>query len=179
MTLSLSTYVVPQGGSFTFTATGFTARQSISARLDRSVVPRSVPAPGAHFVLGRYRADADGKVTGTVTVPRRTPIGGYDFSLVGKNPDRSCSAKVTVVRRSSRPGRPNQPRPQGGHGQPVRLDGHAPQHRNDGRGHSDHGVLAATGDKRALALGGAAAALITAGGGTMLAVRRRRSSGQS
>jgi hypothetical protein len=141
--LTLSRTTLPAGGALTFVGTGFAARQLVTASLFSKEV-----------VLGKYRATRTGVVTGKVTIPRRTVLGGHTFKLTARHPNLTLSAGINVQGRLGRPG--SEP---GGSGNPHHRPG-----------------LAETGNEKALALGGTAAGLVAAGGGTMLAVRRRRSS---
>ncbi|WP_217566570.1 hypothetical protein [Streptomyces sp. GbtcB7] len=141
--LTLSRTTLPAGGALTFRGTGFAARQLVTASLFSHEV-----------VLGRYRADGGGVVTGKVTIPKRTALGRHTFKLTARHPSLTLSVRIKVQGRLGRPGS----EPSGSWN---------PHHRPG---------LAETGNEKALALGGAAAGLVAAGGGTMLAVRRRRSS---
>ncbi|GHK04218.1 hypothetical protein SY2F82_60150 [Streptomyces sp. Y2F8-2] len=188
--LTLSAYTLTAGQSVTFrTPPGiFARRQAVT------VVLESQP-----IVLARLRAQDDGSVTGTVTIPTRVPTGWHVFRIYSSRPDPSIGVTVYVVGgvteptpspTGTRPGRPGDHH--GGSGGGVASDGRNGSHGHRGSdartasqertgsgdlaGHRHHAGLAATGSEKALALGGTAAGLIAAGGGTMLAVRRRRSS---
>ncbi|MGW5171698.1 LPXTG cell wall anchor domain-containing protein [Streptomyces nodosus] len=136
--------MVPAGGSVHFIGRGFARRQLVTAELHSRTI-----------ILGRFRANDVGRVSGTVTIPRRVHLGWHTFRLTARHPFRSVSARIRVVRHEHR-----------------RHDRHHRWH--DGRGRHHYDRLAATGSERTLAVGGAAAGLIAVGGGTMLAVRRRR-----
>ncbi|AJE39365.1 LPXTG cell wall anchor domain-containing protein [Streptomyces nodosus] len=137
--------MVPAGCSVGFIGRGFTRHQRVTAELRSRTI-----------VLGHFRANREGRVTGSVTIPRRERPGWHTFRLTARSPFRSVSTRIRVVRHGS-----------------CRHDRH--HHRwHDGRGHHHYDRLAATGSERTLAVGGAAAGLIAVGGGTMLAVRRRR-----
>ncbi|MFI9649192.1 hypothetical protein ACIHAA_23200 [Streptomyces sp. NPDC052040] len=155
-TLTLSRTVVPEGGRVTFHGTGFFPQRFVLAELFSRPVD-----------LGRFRVHLNGTVDGTVTIPRRTRLGLHVFRLVERNPFRSASATLRVVRGVGRPGFPGDGRHHGRH-----------DRNGDGRNGApgQRAGLAATGSEKTLALGGTAAGLIAAGGGTLLAVRRRRSS---
>jgi hypothetical protein len=142
-TLTLSATTVRAGGSVSFTATGFRPSQQVA------VVLQSFPV-----VLGHFRADGTGTVTGTVTIPRHTRPGGHLFRVVGI-PGRSLAARIWVLPSRTAPG------------------GHANDDKPGGTA-SRAGLAEPDGTKN-LALGGTAAGLVTVGGGALLAVRRRRS----
>ncbi|MFF3578292.1 hypothetical protein [Streptomyces mirabilis] len=148
--LTLDRTSVPAGGTVTFSANCF-------APLERIVVD----VHSREVVLGRFRADAKGGVTGKVTIPRRAKLGYHTFRLKGRKSGLELSVRIKVLRAKH-------------------VQGHRGPEQSgwsDGRGNSHHGsTLAATGSERALAVSGIAAGLVAAGGGTMLAVRRRRSS---
>jgi hypothetical protein len=142
-TLTLSATTVRAGGSVSFTATGFRPWQRVT------VVLQSFPV-----VLGHFRADGDGTVTGTVTIPRSTRPGSHLFRVIGL-PGRSLAAHIRVL--------------------PARTV--AGSGTDDGKpgGTASRAGLAEPDGTKTLALGGTAAGLVTAGGGALLAVRRRRS----
>ncbi|MET8948699.1 hypothetical protein ABZX30_35570 [Streptomyces sp. NPDC004542] len=139
--LTLTATTVHAGDRLGFRGTGFVPRQRVDAVL-RSVV----------VVLGKFRADEHGVVTGTVTIPRRTSPGLHTFKLIGRDPERRASARIRVLR---------------------------PKHRADLNGPDDGQPTSAgpadESGRTALAGGSAAAGLVSLGGGTMLAMRRRRS----
>ncbi len=182
------------------------SRTDVSAGDSLSFSSRDVFAPGAGVtallestpvVLGHFRADAHGAVSGTVTIPRSTPGGWHVFRLTSDNPDPSIGTSIYVegVVGSPPPTSPpptsppptHHPRPEPSHthhpgGHHGDDGGHHHGQGDDGRNPYDpgrdphHGRLADTGSEKAMALGGAAAALLLTGSGTMLAVRRRRNS---
>ncbi len=78
--LTLSRTTLPAGGALTFVGTGFAARQLVTV----SVLSKEV-------VLGRYRATRTGVVTGKVTIPRRTVLGGHTFKLTARHPNLSSA----------------------------------------------------------------------------------------
>ncbi|MDQ0762570.1 hypothetical protein [Streptomyces canus] len=146
-TLTLTATTVQAGGRLGFRGTGFAPRQRVEADLRSFVV-----------VLGIFRANANGVVTGTVTIPRSTRPGYHTFELIGRNPYRRAAARIKVLRSQHRA---------------VLAD---PVNTSYDDKQPKGASLASTGSGTALALGGAAAVLIAAGGATMFAVRRRRSS---
>lgn len=144
--LKLTATTLHAGDRLGFHGAGFAPRQWVAAHL-RSFA-----------VLGTFRADRRGDVTGTVTIPRATHSGPYIFELFAREPHRKCAAEIRVwhgTRRAVLAGPATTSYPDG---QPARVG------------------FGSTGSRTALALGGAPAGLIAAGRGTMLAVRRRRSS---
>ncbi|MFC8258179.1 hypothetical protein ACFUNF_11230 [Streptomyces sp. NPDC057291] len=154
--LTLSTTTVHAGDRVRFRSTCFAARQRVTAELHSHEV-----------VLGRFRANSQGVVSGRVTIPWRTEPGRHTFELDGRHPNRKYSTRVRVLRDDRRPGR----------SEPGGRAGLGPNATSGGPGHRDsQQQLAATGKEKALTLGGTAAGLVAAGGGTLMAVRRRRSS---
>ncbi|MGW1497770.1 hypothetical protein ACWCQW_04125 [Streptomyces mirabilis] len=148
--LTLSGTVMSAGDSVTFSANCFTPFERVVAEVHSREV-----------VLGRFRADAEGGVTGKVTIPRKTKLGYHTFELEGRKSRLKLTVRIKVLRATYVQG----------HRGPGQSDW------SDGRGNSPHSsALAATGSEQALAVSGIAAGLVVAGGGTMLAVRRRRSS---
>ncbi len=158
--LTLSATAVNPGSPVSFAATGFAARQAVVARLDSDLFP-----------LGRFRADTQGNVQGTVTIPRKRP-GWYAFTLSARNPNITACAHLQVLAADSRlvPGTGQNPARAGkDHG----LD---PNFQGDATGRSEHRAgPAAAGHVQALTVGGATMGLAVSGG-TLMAVRRRRSS---
>ncbi|MET8398219.1 hypothetical protein [Streptomyces sp900116325] len=138
-----------------FRSTCFAARQLVTAELHSHEV-----------VLGRFRANSQGVVSGRVTIPWRTEPGRHTFELEGRHPNRKYSTRIRVLD-DRRPGR-SEPGGRGGLGTNAPSGG--PGHRVSQQ------QLAATGKEKALTLGGTAAGLVAAGGGTLMVVRRRRSS---
>ncbi|MFF0001041.1 hypothetical protein [Streptomyces avermitilis] len=143
-------------------------------------------------VLGSFRANAQGVVTGKVTIPRKTKPGYHTFELEGRESRLELFARIKVLGAKDEQGHSGPLRsgwPLGSNGS-DRLDGQGGPgphdsdgqggpgpHDSDGQGNSHHpSALAVTGSEQALAVSGIAAWLVAAGGGTMLAVRRRRSS---
>ncbi|MEU3777165.1 LPXTG cell wall anchor domain-containing protein [Streptomyces sp. NPDC032472] len=185
--LTLSRTVVPAGGTLTFRGNCFAPFEQVVAELHSHEV-----------VLGRFRADAEGVVTGKVTIPRKTTPGDHTFELEGPKSRLQLFAHIKVLRvRHEQGGRgPEQSDWSDGSNGSDHRDGQGGpgQHDSAGRGNSHHrSALAATGSEQALAgtgseqalaatgsqalaVSGITAGLIAAGGGTMLAVRRRRSS---
>ncbi|MFD9563840.1 hypothetical protein [Streptomyces sp. NPDC059994] len=145
--LTLSATTVHAGDRLRFRGTGFTPRQRVEADLKSFAV-----------VLGTFRADNRGDVTGTVTIPRRTQPGSHTFELIARYPHRKLAVGIKVLPANSR----------------AALAG--PVNTSSVNKQPEHAGLTNTGGGKALALGGAPAGLIAAGGGTLLAVRRRRSS---
>lgn len=168
--LTLSRTVVTAGDTLTFSGNCFTAFEQVVAELHSHEV-----------VLGSFRANAQGVVTGRVTIPRRTEPGYHTFELEGRRSRLELSARIKVLRARHEQDRSaleehgmsdgsNGSDRAGGQGAPGPRD-------SGGQGNTPHdSALAATGTEQALAVGGLASALVAAGGGTMLAVRRRRSS---
>ncbi|MET8433325.1 hypothetical protein ABZV61_11060 [Streptomyces sp900116325] len=155
--LTLSTTTVHAGDRVRFRSTCFAARQLVTAELHSHEV-----------VLGRFRANSQGVVSGRVTIPWRTEPGRHTFELEGRHPNRKYSTRIRVRDDDRRPGRSE---PGGRAGLGTNATSGGPGHRDS------HQQLAATGsEKKALTLGGTAAGLVAAGGGTLMAVRRRRSS---
>ncbi|MGW3498007.1 hypothetical protein [Streptomyces sp. NPDC001020] len=150
--LTLSTTAVPVGGSLTFRGTGFAPNRLVVLEFHSREV-----------VLGRYRTNGQGTVTGRVTIPRRAALGYHVLELEQRNPHLEVTAVIKVLRRHGHDNR------HGWHGHNAGWEG-------PGRSEHHHHGLADSGSEKALAVGGTAAGLIAAGGGTMLAVRRRRSS---
>ncbi|MEU9241332.1 hypothetical protein [Streptomyces sp. NPDC048385] len=146
-TLTLSATTVPAGGRLGFRGTGFFPGQRVEADLRSHVV-----------VLGVFRANANGVVTGRVTIPRRTRPGFHTFELVGRNPYRKASARIKVLRPHHR------------------ADLNEPDNAPDDSGQPADADTTNEGGPTPLAEGSAAAGLVSLGGGTMLALRRRRSS---
>ncbi|WP_411088534.1 hypothetical protein [Streptomyces sp. 061-3] len=154
--LTLSATTVHAGDTLRFGGTCFAARQLVTAELHSHEV-----------VLGKFRANSQGLVSGRVTIPLRTKPGRHTFELEGRHPKRKYSTRIRVLDDDRRPGR-SEPGGRGGLGTDATSGG--PGHRGSQQ------QLAATGREKALALGGTAAGLVAAGGGTLMAVRRRRSS---
>ncbi|WP_220136379.1 hypothetical protein [Streptomyces himalayensis] len=101
-------------------------------------------------VLGTFRADAEGNVSGTFTIPRRAKPGLHVFELVPEDRDPILAANITVIGR----GKDGYPGP--------------------GYGKGEYPHLADTGsDTKLLITGAAAAGLIVAGAGTLVVMRRR------
>lgn len=183
--LTLSDTTVPAGGELSFEASGFGPGQLVTALLFSHKI-----------VLGRFTADSQGVVAGTVTIPRSVEPGVHTFKLVARNPDLTLSARITVLPpedETEPPGDPDRPGRPGDHDgrhdddHDGRHDGrHDDDHdgRHDGNHDGDHGqgrhedrpALADTGGEKALVLGIAAAGLVAVCGGALLAIRRRRSS---
>ncbi|MFF8945316.1 LPXTG cell wall anchor domain-containing protein [Streptomyces sp. NPDC014864] len=141
--LSISTTTVTRGQTVTFSSSGvFGAGSAVTALLESTPI-----------VLGRFRADANGTVSGTVTVPRRAPLGWHVFRLTSNRPDQSVGTTVYVQDAPSTPptGTPtptptstHHPRPEPP-GRPDHPGGHGPGGGDDGRnpghpgGHSQGG----------------------------------------
>lgn len=168
--LTLSRTVVPAGGTLTFRGNCFAPFERVVAELHSHEV-----------VLGSFRANAQGVVTGKVTIPRKTEPGYHTFELEGRESRLELFARIKVLGAKDEQGHSGPLRsgwPLGSNGS-DRLDGQGGPgpHDSDGQGNSHHpSALAVTGSEQALAVSGIAAGLVAAGGGTMLAVRRRRSS---
>ncbi|WP_327249807.1 hypothetical protein [Streptomyces sp. NBC_01320] len=173
--LTLSRTVVPAGGTVTFSGNCFAPFELVVAELHSHGV-----------VLGKFRANAKGVVTGRVTIPRRTKPEYHTFELEGRKTGLELTARIKVLRAKHRHSHhehghrgPEQSHWYHGSNGSDRFDGQGGSgpHDSDGQGRSDHrSALAATGSEQALAVCGIAAGLVAAGGGTMLTVRRRRSS---
>ncbi|MEU9009423.1 hypothetical protein AB0D12_06470 [Streptomyces sp. NPDC048479] len=99
---------------------------------------------GGSVVLGTFTADANGKVTGRITIPAGVRPGVYLYQLVGQTSGLTLSARVTVSRAPGGGGGSHPPgdggtHPPGdgdgdGHGQPGDGDGDG-----DGDGHGQPG----------------------------------------
>ncbi|WP_145766607.1 hypothetical protein [Streptomyces brevispora] len=170
--LTLSRTVVPAGGTLTFSGNCFAPFELVVAELHSHEV-----------VLGKFRANAKGVVTGRVTIPRKTKPGFHTFELEGRKTGRELTARIKVLhaKHEHEHGHsgPEQSNWSGGSNGSDHFDGQGGPgpHDSDRQGSFDHGTaLVATGSEHTLAVSGIAAGLVTAGGGTMLAVRRRRSS---
>ncbi|GHD96103.1 hypothetical protein GCM10010508_63530 [Streptomyces naganishii JCM 4654] len=197
----------PAGPILTVGSTTVTAGDSLSFSSTSVFEPGSLVTAlleSRPIVLGRFRADATGAVSGTVTIPRTAPTGWHVLRLTSDRPDRSVGVSIYVQgpigsTPSPSPTPPHHPSPEppgepehpGGHDHGGADDGRGPDYTgghdhggaDDGRGPAHAGArpheasLANTGSNdKTLALGGAAAALLVTGGGTVLAVRRRRNS---
>lgn len=153
--LTLSTTGVPVGGKLSFRGTGFADEQPVTA----SLLSREI-------ILGRFRADSQGVVTGTVTIPQSVEPGDHTFKLRAWNPDRKLSARITVLPSGE------QPEPSG---KPYGPDEHDWSGHHEGH-HGGRPAIADTEGEKALAPSVAAAGLFAVGAGTMLVLRRRRSS---
>ncbi|WP_158778638.1 hypothetical protein [Streptomyces cellulosae] len=167
MTVSATT--VHPGDTVTFHGSGFTPGQQVDVLLRPP-----------NTVLGTFTADANGNVSGQVTIPPGTKPGYYQFALLNHGGSfRVCAAVIRVVTTQTLravPGGPVDAARQSGAPVDAAHQSGAPVEAAYHGGTPTHSGLADTGSGKALALGGAAAGLIAAGGGTMLAVRRRRSS---
>ncbi|MFF3247484.1 LPXTG cell wall anchor domain-containing protein [Streptomyces sp. NPDC002870] len=161
---------VAPGDPINFTATGFQPAEPVVASLvpgaaagaaaaaarslrtsPSSVQPIAAATPkgddcddggdGDTVVLGTFTADANGIVTGTVTIPESVPPGIYLFQLVGSTSGVTVSAQVTVTGDASPPpgdcdGSPP-PGDGDGNGRPGDDDGNG--RPGDGDGDDDHG----------------------------------------
>jgi hypothetical protein len=103
----INTSIVIAGGRITFTATLFTG-QTIFLQLS---LPTGTPFPGLRASrgtgrtqlverLGTYTADAQGHVSGEVTIPANTTPGVHLLTLTAKGSKQVWSTPITV----SRPG---------------------------------------------------------------------------
>ncbi|CAL9314965.1 LPXTG cell wall anchor domain-containing protein [Streptomyces sp. SudanB52_2052] len=161
--LTLSPDTVEAGEDVSFTGTGF--------------APNQFPVTAALFskkvVLGRFQADRQGVVEGTVTIPECTKPGLHTFKLFAHDPDLTLRAPLEVLPPANGVDCPDDDG-RDDHDDHDGHDGH--DGRGDHRGH--HGQLADTGDddKTLMMMGGAAAGLAALGGGTVLAMRRHRRS---
>lgn len=90
-TLTLTATTVVAGDDLGFTGTGFLPTEGVNAFLFSKPVK-----------LGRFTADANGTVKGTVTIPKWTDPGKHIFRLKGVKSKRSLGAKIIV-----RPHRPH------------------------------------------------------------------------
>ncbi|GGW60990.1 LPXTG cell wall anchor domain-containing protein [Streptomyces caelestis] len=88
--LTLSATTVDAGDELSFTGTGFDPNEGVVALLLSKPIK-----------LGRFTADSNGTVQGTVTIPKWTDPGRHTFLLKGKESKLTLSAKITV--------RPNKP----------------------------------------------------------------------
>lgn len=87
--LSVSPFFVVAGEPVQFTAKGFDPNQQVVAVLrDRPGTP-----------LGTFYADAQGRVSGSVTIPRWTGVGFHELQLKGQNPNLTASALLLVFPR--------------------------------------------------------------------------------
>ncbi|MDX2678764.1 LPXTG cell wall anchor domain-containing protein [Streptomyces sp. NY05-11A] len=182
--LSVSATTVAAGEQLTFsTVSGvFAPGALVTALLESTPV-----------VLGHFRAQPDGSVAGTVTIPVNTITGWHVFRLTSHHPHPSVGVSIYVLGRVTptpthkpphHPGNPvhhDEPGPGGHNGHGGNRDASlelaaAVEPTNQPQPDQNTKSLAATGSHEALVIGGTAAALLVAGGGTMLAVRRRRSS---
>jgi hypothetical protein len=168
---------VAPGGPINFTATGFQEAEPVVASLvpgagaaagaaaaalrSLRASPSSVqPIAGATpkgddggegrdtVVLGTFNAEANGIVTGTVTIPESVPPGIYLLQLVGSTSGVTVSAQVTVSGDASPPpgdgdgsGRPGHGDGDGsgrpGHGDENGRPGHGDENGNGRPGHGD------------------------------------------
>ncbi|MEZ0092433.1 hypothetical protein [Streptacidiphilus sp. EB129] len=86
---SLSSTVVPVGGSLTVSGPGFASESSVSIDLLSTVVH-----------LKTAEAEDNGTVTAEVDIPRRVDPGTHTIRLTGKNPDgsvRQLAATIQIV----------------------------------------------------------------------------------
>jgi hypothetical protein len=163
---------VRAGGILKFVGTCFFPDQKVIAELHSHEV-----------VLGKFRADDNGTVKGSVEIPKRTKPGKHVFELEGKDPRLEAFAEITVTRKDGHHHGDHDGDDKGDHDNDHKGD-HRGDHDGDHRGdHKEHGEhdrhrtsLAKTGNEKALALGGTAAGLLAGGTGAMMAVRRRRNS---
>ncbi|WBB61992.1 hypothetical protein O7599_05465 [Streptomyces sp. WMMC500] len=136
--LSLSQLFVVAGDPVRFTAKGFDPNQQVVAVLrDRPSQP-----------LGTFQADARGRVSGSVTIPRSTGLGFHQLQLKGQNPNLTASAFLFVFPRLT---------PHAGESSQQEEQQHAK-------------VDAGIGPRQV----GGAAALVALGGGAWLGARRLR-----
>ncbi|MBB6077865.1 LPXTG cell wall anchor domain-containing protein [Streptomyces paradoxus] len=84
-TLTLTATTVVAGDDLGFTGTGFLPTEGVSAFLFSKPVK-----------LGRFTADSNGTVKGTVTIPKWTDPGKHYFRLKGVESNRSLGAKIIV-----------------------------------------------------------------------------------
>jgi hypothetical protein len=103
--LTLSATTVRAGGTVSFTATGFAARQRVTALLESHPI-----------VLGRFQADDDGTAEGTVTIPRRVRPGWHTFKVTARGSGRCLSTRIKVLPAHGKPGH------NGSHGTPGHDD---------------------------------------------------------
>ncbi|MBC9726975.1 LPXTG cell wall anchor domain-containing protein [Streptomyces sp. TRM68367] len=88
--LTLTATTVDAGDDLGFTATGFLPNEGVGAFLLSKPIK-----------LGRFTADANGTVEGTVTIPKWTDPGKHTFRLKGEKSKLTLSAEITV--RSPKP----------------------------------------------------------------------------
>ncbi|TDC20744.1 hypothetical protein E1265_20640 [Streptomyces sp. 8K308] len=87
--LSVNPFFVVAGDPVRFTAKGFSPNQQVVAVLrDRPNTP-----------LGTFVANAQGKVSGSVTIPVSTRLGFHELQLKGQNPNLTVSALLFVFPR--------------------------------------------------------------------------------
>ncbi|WP_338898233.1 LPXTG cell wall anchor domain-containing protein [Streptomyces sp. TG1A-60] len=156
--LTLTATTVDAGDDLGFTGTGFIPDEEVGAFLLSKPIK-----------LGRFTADANGTVEGTVTIPKWTDPGKHIFRLKGEESKLTLSAEITV--------RSHKPHP--GYGEDrssVPLAG--PHFADTGETRSSAPLggphLADTGETHSSVLLGGAAGLLALGAGTMTAVRRRK-----
>ncbi|MET9679728.1 hypothetical protein [Streptomyces coeruleorubidus] len=83
--LTLTATTVEAGDDLGFTGTGFDPNEGVTAVLFSKPVK-----------LGRFTADANGTVEGTVTIPKWTDPGKHIFRLKGVESKLSLKAKIFV-----------------------------------------------------------------------------------
>ncbi|MGK5694546.1 hypothetical protein ACSNOJ_16860 [Streptomyces sp. URMC 128] len=83
--LTLTATTVDAGDDLGFTGTGFDPNEGVAAVLFSKPVK-----------LGRFTADANGTVEGTVTIPKWTDPGKHIFRLKGLESKKSLKAKIFV-----------------------------------------------------------------------------------
>lgn len=86
-TASVSSTVVPVGGSLTVTGPGFASESSVSIDLLSAVVH-----------LKTAEAEDDGTVRARVEIPRRVEEGTHTVRLTGRNPDGSVRRLEATIR---------------------------------------------------------------------------------
>jgi hypothetical protein len=185
ITVSANTAVA--GSVLTFTGSSFKWPERVAVRFTSSV--RSAPDP---TLLAVVTANTSGEVSGSVTIPRNTPTGSYDFALIGSTSGMYLSAIITVSGLPGGPGGgPGGPGYPGHPGRPGFLDfldsPDFPFSGRTGQAMADsapvkidtapvvnHVEQPENGPGRTLAVAGAAAAVGAFVGGTYLMRRRRR-----
>jgi hypothetical protein len=175
MTLTATT--VSAGGSLTVGGSSFKGEELVAARL---TTPLRRPDP---TLLGVFKTDTTGKLSGDVRIPRSTPAGSYVLSLTGSESGLYLSANIKVSGRPGGPGHHHGPGYLGFPGFPGYLGFLGFSDRTkpgaaavniDTAPVADRVEQPETRPGRTLAVAGAAAALSAFVGGAYLMRRRRR-----
>lgn len=193
-----------RGGSGTDGPSGQTAPRGSAAfpqPLEGAPSSDGSDGEGQVIVLGTQDADEDGRVEGTVTIPRSVRPGSYWFVLEGLESHLRQKVRVHIGECKGhdghdRPGhgdedhdRPGQgdedhDRPvnggeEGDHDRPGYSDGGNDSSSSDASSSDDGPSLATTGDSGVnMTMLGVAGGLVVLGGGSVLLLRRQRSTRQ-